>query len=650
VFIPTLVTQPLANLGPDEFYRLYVEEGRTETEIAVLYGTYQVRINRLRKQFGILTISKSDRLKLPGKLEPRLRSILVGSMLGDGRLFKTGSKTAAYTEHHSVKQRPYLDWKVQEWATFWLSTRDVVHHGFPGNVLTTHGCSVLFPFWQTFYPTGLGDKVFTGMPLEWVDDLALAVWFMDDGSKGQNGVRFAVSPDPANQQVLMRALRHLGIQANLYTTGDAEICIHSRTSLNRFLKRVEPHMHSSMLYKLDFHRPKAGIPPRDLLTTERLQPLLDRSFSAQAIAELLQVSRNSVRRALDRMGVPRNTPGRPKKVVRQELDDGSALEAIRRLDATSPTYEDSVLGILLKTEIPLRLPSQDEALLDWCRLMKSPAHYQDGQFSGISSAGARLCQHLFAYRWDARYREHLSAREAWYDPTSLRKAVRFQLRVKDPMTPVRIFRAVQAVVRAPTNFRPCFAKAVVSSLCPEGGLVLDPCAGYGGRATGTLASGRPYVGCDPHPDAGMAYEQLGRLLGLSEPRFTFHGQPFEDVDLGQLQADLVFTSPPYFSVERYSEDSRQSWVRYRSWNDWLEGFLEPLIRKSWTHLRPGCVMAINTKNVRIGRQAYPIAQELQTRAQRVGFQLEDTWNIPLGFLGKMRSTEPLFVFRKPSVE
>ena len=34
--------------------------------------------------------------------------------------------------------------------------------------------------------------------------------------------------------------------------------------------------------------------------------------------------------------------------------------------------------------------------------------------------------------------------------------------------------------------------------------------------------------------------------------------------------DTVFTSPPYFSVERYSYDDTQSWVRYKDIKDWNE--------------------------------------------------------------------------------
>ena len=32
--------------------------------------------------------------------------------------------------------------------------------------------------------------------------------------------------------------------------------------------------------------------------------------------------------------------------------------------------------------------------------------------------------------------------------------------------------------------------------------------------------------------------------------------------------DLIITSPPYFSVERYSYDDTQSWVRHKNIDRW----------------------------------------------------------------------------------
>ena len=37
----------------------------------------------------------------------------------------------------------------------------------------------------------------------------------------------------------------------------------------------------------------------------------------------------------------------------------------------------------------------------------------------------------------------------------------------------------------------------------------------------------------------------------------------EDFEYKENMYDTVFTSPPYFSVERYSYDDTQSWVRYK---------------------------------------------------------------------------------------
>jgi len=631
------------SLDAETLTRLYVEEGKTETEIARMFGTYQVKIGRLRREYCIPTLCRTDRLGLPAELTPRLRSILVGSMLGDGGLRPTGSKTVGYVEHHSVKQKAYLDWKVMEWGPF-VSTIPPSDKGtFRGFRIITHGCQTLWPFWEMFYPEGSGAKTFTNLPVDWVDDLALAVWFMDDGSKDGRYVKFSVGPNKADQRAQMQMLRRLGLNGKLYGEGgDVRIGVNSRTGVNRFLDLVRPHMHPSMAYKLEVQPSKGGVAPRDLLTPARLQPLLDRGFSAQAMAGVFGVSRGSISRALDRMGAPQRPTGRPRRSTRKELDVESAAFAIKLLDPTLDDFKEKVLALLSRTELPLELPTEELALTDWERLRRAPTHLEGDTFVKVSHGGSKLCQRFFPHRWGARYRGNPSVKEAWYDPKYLKRAIQFQVSVNDPVTPVRVFRALQAVVRGPTNFRPCFAKALVEALCPEGGLVLDPCAGYGGRAVGTLAAGRRYVGVDPHPKAGGAFDGLRALVG----ELGFHNCPFEEVELGRLKADMVFTSPPYFSVERYSDDTTQSWVRYSSWEAWIEGFLRPFVVKSKAHLKSGGLFCVNTKDVRIGRREFPIVGELTRLAQEVGFELERILTVPLGRIGKKAPLgEPLLVFQ-----
>ena len=50
--------------------------------------------------------------------------------------------------------------------------------------------------------------------------------------------------------------------------------------------------------------------------------------------------------------------------------------------------------------------------------------------------------------------------------------------------------------------------------------------------------------------------------------------------------DMVFTSPPYFSVERYSYDDTQSWIRYKTIDDWNKNFLH-YIRKNMASIKKG---------------------------------------------------------------
>lgn len=625
-----------------------MEEFLTETEIANRHGVSQAQVGRLRRMYSIPTLTKSDRFRLPEEVPSRLRSILVGSMLGDGRLFWTGSSTAAYSEYHSEKQKPYFDWKVCEWGEFVTRYEKTRDDGYKGWTMTLHGCKSLRPFWEMFYPEGSGNKTFVNLPLEWVDDLALAVWFMDDGSKSGEFFRFSVSPDRKDQQIQIQVLRRLGVRGRLYNEGGDAIHIQDRANKERFLDLVRPHIHPSMAYKLEVAKPrKAGPAPRDLLTPDKLRPLIDRGMTTGDVAGVFQVSRQSVQRAMDRMGVPRRRSGRPKKGSKAEFDVETARLGIERLDTASEGYVDDVLGILSRTELPLFPFTEEEVRKDVERLRKAPTQLDGNTFTGVSWAGSRLCSHLFPHRWDARYRRNPSVRQAWYDPEQLRKAVQFQVGVGDPVTPVRVFRAVQAVVRGPTNFRPALAKAVVEAFCPEGGLVLDPCAGYGGRASGTLAAGRRYFGVDPHPQAEESHRGLHKLMGGV---LDFENKPFEEAGLEGVEADLVFTSPPYFMVERYADDTSQSWVRYSTWEGWVEGFLQPMVSKSWDHLRPGGVFCVNTKNIRDGKKEYPIGDALVEVAKQTGFELREVLDLPLGRIGKTAASEPLYVFTKLGID
>ena len=79
----------------------------------------------------------------------------------------------------------------------------------------------------------------------------------------------------------------------------------------------------------------------------------------------------------------------------------------------------------------------------------------------------------------------------------------------------------------------------------------------------------------------------------------FYVSPAEDFDYSNYNEyfDLVFTSPPYFNVERYSHDDTQSWIRYKDIDGWNEHFLHKTLDKIIPTVKKGGLIAINISDV-----------------------------------------------------
>jgi hypothetical protein len=491
-----------------------------------------------------------------------------------------------------------------------------------------------------FYPVGNGNKVFSKLDPDLVDSLALAVWFLDDGSKTTSGARFSVGPDESSQRVQLKILHKFGLDARLYPTkGDPSIHICGRRSITRFIDLISPYFPSCMGYKLSFSKVrKAGLSPRDLLTPERVVTLAERGTSPQGIASIFGVSRGSVIRSLYRSGIHRNPSGRPKDKV-QQLAIEEATSKLMQLRSDREGFLDGATKILLMTSFPLPKPSREEVAHDLELLRNCSTRLVGSEFSSVGQAGLLTCSKYFDYRLDARYRDQLSARQAWSDEDKIRSAIKFQLRLGGIVTPITVFQTLQRIIRASTNLEPSVAKAIVESFSSIGGLVFDPCAGYGERAVGTLSAGRRYIGVDPNRKAVEAFNGIFSEFDLEG---KFFNCPIEEFEQPSLGADLVLTSPPLFSVERYSDDITQSWVRYPTWDLWVMGFLTPFVQKSKLHLKKGGVFCVNTQDIGVEEKFYPIATEVSRLAKESGFILERTLTISLS---KALRSETLLVFR-----
>jgi len=171
-----------------------------------------------------------------------------------------------------------------------------------------------------------------------------------------------------------------------------------------------------------------------------------------------------------------------------------------------------------------------------------------------------------------------------------------------------------------TKYRAPLAKAIVSGFGAKS--VLDPCVGWGGRMLGSLAAGASYTGCEP---CIKTVEGLrGILNDLPKDvvkRCTLIEKPAE---VGLLEAcegyDMVLTSPPYYNLEDYSNETTQSMKKYPTWETWLTEWLDPIITASLLCLKDTGTSCWSVKNFKTDH-VYYLADEVKAAHKRLGWEL-----------------------------
>lgn len=106
-------------------------------------------------------------------------------------------------------------------------------------------------------------------------------------------------------------------------------------------------------------------------------------------------------------------------------------------------------------------------------------------------------------------------------------------------------------------FDPVLCELAYRWFCPPGGLVLDPFAG--GSVRGVVASrlGRRYLGIDLSERQVFANREQAKTLCTQPFPEWRKGDARELPTLGNgALADFIFSCPPYWNLERYSDDAR----------------------------------------------------------------------------------------------
>lgn len=216
----------------------------------------------------------------PPKLEgftEKEKSVLTGSLLGDGLLQKRGVHSFRYRVSQSIKEEDYVNWKYDQLKRLCTTTQPpkkvTDKKGFVTVGFYTSSGDYLKDYFSLFYkelPGGLGkggSSYVKKITPELIDQLpmqpeVLAVWFMDSGSvrndcyAGSLATQcFSLEENHLLQKYLKKWDIDSNISRHIKTTDQYYLYIPSR-SFPKLIELIEPIINEipSMKYKLNEDR------------------------------------------------------------------------------------------------------------------------------------------------------------------------------------------------------------------------------------------------------------------------------------------------------------------------------------------------------------------------------------------------------------
>jgi recombination protein RecA len=195
-------------------------------------------------------------------LSPDQKSVLVGTLLGDGCLAMHGHHARLHVKHKAA-HRSLAEFKRSIFESYLSMRLHEFDQRFGGKrypcVQFVTRTSPVFTHWRRrFYVDGR--KQVPGDIADLLTPLAIAVWFMDDGSADHCGVTIQThSFDHAEVERLARALSEgFDIVATLRANKRRSILYIGKQQLPRFRSVVEPFILEELEYKLV---PRRGLTP-----------------------------------------------------------------------------------------------------------------------------------------------------------------------------------------------------------------------------------------------------------------------------------------------------------------------------------------------------------------------------------------------------
>ena len=179
------------------------------------------------------------------KLTPSEREVILGCIIGDGSLEKSG-KHYRLRIGHTIRHRDYVRWKYNLLQRICITEPRYVPYTRSMRIGTI-GHPELSKIRDQWYLNGTRQ-----VPADFkLTPLMIAIWFMDNGCKHGESVDFSVhSYSKESIKILQIDLEEFGIDTTVNSDGKSSRLYVKRSSYDCFERLVKPYIQRCMAYKL----------------------------------------------------------------------------------------------------------------------------------------------------------------------------------------------------------------------------------------------------------------------------------------------------------------------------------------------------------------------------------------------------------------
>lgn len=267
------------NLTKEQLIKEY-ETGLSLDEIGDNHKIPRENMTHLRDFYGIKRKGARfiERIQNEKPISEETKQIIIGSLLGDGCICKTGD----FREKHSLAQEQYLKWKAEKLGHIIadVSRYDALdkRNGeiSSGYLLRTITHTYLLDMEKKFYiRNDLNDrvKIIPEDIANYLNPLVLAIWFMDDGYTDwgyRNGTKPHKNSLPScflctdcfqpeeifNLIIAIKKIFNINAQIYMHTKSSNRSPSKIRIKFNtiesqKFIKIISEHMQKELLYKIN---------------------------------------------------------------------------------------------------------------------------------------------------------------------------------------------------------------------------------------------------------------------------------------------------------------------------------------------------------------------------------------------------------------